>query len=377
MIKGIIKTAIFASFVLAALFGASNFVFAQADQKEIIFFYSPTCSHCAAEKQFLDGLEKKYPEIQIKRYEFSQNIGLIKEFYKKYNVPASEQGFVPATFTRDKYFIGFNDQTGKEIEGCIQHCLENKDPSEPSQQIKIPILSQIDIKKMSLPLLSVVLGFLDGFNVCSLGSLVLILGIAITLRSKKHILILGGGYILVTITIYWILIFLWHRVFTMLSPYIKSMEILMGILSFAGAWYLFREFLKSRKKGAVCKLGGISEKMSKRINDAFEKNTGILAIISAVLIFAAAITIIEFPCSAIFPVLFTNILAQSNVPFAASLLYMTIYTLFYMLDEIIVLLIAVFTMKIWVASPKIAVWANLLASAILLIFGLYYFFGFL
>lgn len=374
MTKKIIQAVIFTSVVLCALFLGSNFVFAQTAEAEIRFFYSPTCPHCAEEKKFLDKLEKKYAGIEIKRYEFSQNIKLVKEFYQNYNVPVKEQGLVPATFTRDRYFIGFNEQIGKEIEGCIQQCLGNG--ASLDQKIKIPIFGQINIEKISFPLLAVIFGFFDGFNVCSLGSLILILGLAITLKSKRKILILGGGYIFVTILVYWILIFIWYRLFTTISPYIKSMEVLIGLLSFAGAWYLFREFLNSRKSGAVCKLGGISEKMSKRINDAFEKNAGILMMIGAVLFFAAAVTVIEFPCSAIFPVLFTNTLAQNNVPFYTSLLYMAIYTLFYMLDELIVLFIAVFTMKIWIASPKFAVWLNLTASIILFLFGLFYLFGF-
>jgi len=45
-----------------------------------------------------------------------------------------------------------------------------------------------------------------------------------------------------------------------------------------------------------------------------------------------------------------------------------------MLDEIIVFLIAFFTMKIWLASSKIVVWITLLEAIILLALGFYYLF---
>ena len=41
----------------------------------------------------------------------------------------------------------------------------------------IPLIGEIDLAKYSLPAQAVVLGFFDGFNVYSLGALVLILGL--------------------------------------------------------------------------------------------------------------------------------------------------------------------------------------------------------
>jgi len=46
---------------------------------------------------------------------------------------------------------------------------------------------------------------------------------------------------------YGLLIFLWHQLFTFIAPYIKSMEILIGILALAGGIYLLREFYKAYK----------------------------------------------------------------------------------------------------------------------------------
>jgi len=65
----------------------SYFVFAQ-EKIEIYFFYSLTCPHCAREKVFLEKLEEKYPEIEIKKLPLSErkNIKFLKEFYENYKV---------------------------------------------------------------------------------------------------------------------------------------------------------------------------------------------------------------------------------------------------------------------------------------------------
>ena len=346
----------------------------QTDKNATIdFFWSAGCSHCQAEKSFLEDLAGEYPQIEIRQHEFSKNVELVKEFYENYQVPSREQGLVPITFTGKSYFVGFNEQIGQEIEKCTEECLIDKSEAA-DREIEVPLLGGIKIEEFSLPVLAVVLGTLDGFNICSLGALVLILGLVLALKSRKEILLFGGIFVLTTIIVYGLLVLLWHQLFVYLAPQIRKMELLIGLLALASAVYFFKEFLKARKGKAVCKFGGISDKMSERIQKVFVKKANILALAGAILLFAAVVTIIEFPCTAFFPVLFTGILAEANIPFSLSLLYIGIYVFFYMLDEVVILLIAVSTMKIWVASPKFSLILNLFASLLLFSLGCYYLF---
>ncbi|MDP1538906.1 MAG: thioredoxin family protein [bacterium] len=377
-----IKT-IFAILFSLVLLAPTLPVLAQIDQNKpvIHFFWSSGCPYCLTEKAFLEGLEKKYPQIEIKQYEFSKNVELVKEFYQNYEVPSREQGFVPVTFTRDRYFVGFNEQIGREIERCIQECLGEGKEIVPAvqvvQEIKIPFLGEINAENFSIPALAIILGTLDGFNICSLGALVLILGLVLALKSKRKILIFGGVFILATVIVYGVLVFLWYQLFVFIAPHIRTMEILIGLLALVGAVYFLKEFLNIRKRGVVCQFGGISENLAQKIQKIFEKKASIFVLIGAVLLFAAIVTIIEFPCTAFFPVLFAGILADTSVPFSLSLFYIGLYILFYMLDEIIVLLAAAFTMKIWIASPKFVSVLNLFASVLLFLLGFYYLFSLL
>ena len=89
--------------VIVLSFGIkTDFSLAQQSPVKIDFFYSAICPHCAEEKEFLEELGKKYPEIEIKKYEVissPENQKILKDFYEKYKVPAGEQGWVPVTFT--------------------------------------------------------------------------------------------------------------------------------------------------------------------------------------------------------------------------------------------------------------------------------------
>ncbi len=388
------KKFVFAIFVFIFLFNAFDFALpveafsegglAQDIKVEINFFYSPTCPHCAEEEKFLNGLEEKYSEIKVNRFSVSNrnNIELLKEFYKEYEVPLEYYGMVPITFTNERYFLGFNEEIGKGLEDCILECKAGKTSEDVTiidleGNIDIPIIGKVNIKKYSLPVLAVVLGILDGFNVCSLGALVLILGLVLAIKSRKKTLLFGGIFIITTAVVYGLLIVIWYHIFSFLIPYMRIMQILIGILGIGGGIYFFKEFLKFRKQGPTCEIGagkGIMAKFSSKFQYSLKNSANIVLLLGSILLFAGIITIIEFPCSAVVPVAFAGVLAQSGLSTFSYLLYITLFLVFYMLDEIIVFLIAFFTMKIWLASSKAITWITLLEAIILLALGFYYLF---
>lgn len=378
------KGFIFSIFVLGLVFGSFNLALAQ-ENVEVDFFYSPTCPHCAKEKIFLQDLKEKYPEIEINRYDVinsQENQKLLKDFYEKYEVPKFLQGLVPVTLTPTKYFIGFDDKVAKEMESCLKECLsrDNKELSLAhtsiiEKSVKIPLLGEIKLSNLSFPVMAVALGTLDGFNVCSLGALILILSLVLAFHSRKKMLILGGIYLMTTAAVYGFLIFFWYKLFEAVAPYLKIMNILIGVLGIAGGIYFFRQFWNARKSCPTCDSGAgskISSKFLLKLQKLLEGHSSVFLAVGAVFTFAFILTVVEFPCSAVVPVAFAAVMAQAGLSPSLYLLYIAIYITFYLLDEIIVFLIAFFTSKIWLSSPKSFKWIVLLEAIILFSLGFYY-----
>ncbi len=100
-----------------------------SDKVVVYFFWGDGCPHCAKEKPFLEDLEQKYPELEVKMFEvyYSQdNQELFKEVAQAYGIQARG---VPATFIGDfDPVVGYgSDQTtGKEIEDMIKQCIQDE-----------------------------------------------------------------------------------------------------------------------------------------------------------------------------------------------------------------------------------------------------------
>jgi len=357
----------------------------QSSDVEVNFFYSKTCPHCAAEEKFLDKMEEKYPDVEINRYVFVENTQLAQDLFDKYNISKDKFGAVPATFVNERFVLGYKneDTTGIKIEKAIKKelgLIENGTSSQAtsSEVVDLPFLGELDTSKYSLPVLTVIMGTMDGFNICSLGALVLILGMVLTLRDRFRILVYGGVFLLTTAVIYGILIVLWYKLFGLLSSKMWLMKFLIGILGVGGGVYFLREFLKFRREGPTCETAGkaISNKFSKKIEEALNSDsTTILGIVGLVLLFAAVITVVEFPCSAAVPLIYAGILAEANLTGFSYLMYIAIFVLFYLLDEILVFGIAVWKMSVWMESPEFVTWVTLAEAIMLFSLGGYYLIG--
>ena len=349
-----------------------------ADKLDLDFFYSKTCPHCVAEKSFLGEITEKYPEISFNYYLIndSEYNSLLNKLVKKHNAE-KYMGIVPMTFIGEDLFIGFDsvEKTGKQIEESIQAQLKGQTTEDiDASLISLPFVGEINTSKYSLPILAIILGILDGFNICSLGALILILGIVIALRSRKKTLVFGGLFIVTTAVVYGFLIILWHQLFSLLAPYQWLMTLIIALISLGGGAYFFKEFIKFRKQGPTCETvdSGLVSKLSLKIRDILRKPGSFLAMTGGILLFAALITIIEFPCSAAVPVVFAGILAKAQLSPILYFFYIGLFILFYMLDEIVIFLIALFTMKLWLSSPKFVTWITLIEAIILFLLGIFY-----
>ena len=85
---------------------------------------------------------------------------------------------------------------------------------------------------------------------------------------------------------------------------------------------------------------------------------------------AFSVNLIELACSAGLPVLFTQILAMNNLSTVATALYFFLYLLFFMIDDLIVFIIAMITFKVTGISNKYSKYSHLIGGIIMVIIGL-------
>lgn len=350
----------------------SEYAFADQDIIIIDFFYSATCPHCKKEKELFEDLKTRFSNFELREYEVmgsEENQQLLKDFYENYSVPQSEQGLVPATFIGDEYFVGFNDQVARSIEGLLDI---NQEVSE-EKIITVPILGEVNLSEMSLPVLAITLGALDGFNPCAMWVLLFLITLLVNTHSKKRMYLIGGTFLLASGVVYFLILSAWLNLFLVIS-YANLTRILIGVFAIAiGIWQI-RSFL-SYKPG-TCEVaeskGGFQEKLKKRMQKTAEKlvvsplNFGIFA---GIVLLAFGVNLVEFFCSAGLPAIFTRILTLNEVSTLNYYFYLLIYTFVFMLDDLIIFLLAIFAISKIGFTEKYNYWTTLVGGILILALG--------
>jgi len=379
--------------ILTLLFSGWDCAFAQGDQEkiEIYFFYSATCPHCAKEKVFLAELDQKYSEVEIKKFGLFErkNIEFLKELYRNYKVPSEIQGYVPITFIKEQYFLGFNEEIGNKIENYILGLIQGIPPEfqpegqveleEPTEEIvtqttleekiHLPIFGEIDISKVGLLTLSVLIGIADGFNACAMWALFFLLAFLVASGSRKRIFLIGGTFILVSGLIYLLFISAWMNLFLFIG-HLKIIQIIISLLAIIFGLVCIKDYFAFGKGISFIIPEKTRDKIVKRMEIITNPKLAISATILGVAILAAGVNLIELLCTTGFPAVFTKILTAHHLPTLSYYFYLLVYILFYILDDFVIFSVVILTLGAKPLPDRYKRISKLVSGFILLILGL-------
>ena len=110
------------------------------------------------------------------------------------------------------------------------------------------------------------------------------------------------------------------------------------------------------------------KKIINSIKKIIKEKSFILALLGVVVL-AASVNIIELLCSLGLPVMFTQILTVNEVSKLSQVIYSLIYVLFFLIDDIVIFIIAMKTFEIKAISNKFGKYSHLIGEIIMLIIG--------
>ena len=367
-----IKKILFSITVFALLFNPAHIVSAE-EKLKVYFFYGDGCPHCAKEEIFLDKLEKEYKDkVEILRYEVwynSQNASLLREMAAKIKLNVTG---VPTTVIGDKAITGYdNDETtGKLIKSTIDEKLgaEIKTGSVIPEKIKVPLFGEVETKNLSLPIFTIIISFVDGFNPCAMWVLVFLIGLLLSLRDRKRMAIIGASFLITSALFYFLILNAWLNLLLFLN-YIQWIKLAIGAAGIIAGIFQLKEYKKNKE--GVCKVTRSKgrKKIFERIKEITRKESLWLAL-GGVVLLAISVNIVELVCSLGLPVIFTQALALSNLPAWQHYFYIFIYIFFFMIDDMLVFGIALFTLQTKTFSTKYSRYSSLVGGLIMIIIGI-------
>ncbi|OGI18213.1 MAG: hypothetical protein A3J06_00150 [Candidatus Moranbacteria bacterium RIFCSPLOWO2_02_FULL_48_19] len=364
----------------------------------IEMFERQDCAHCQAEEAYLGELSARRGDVEVHSIDIDTPFG--KELFNQFTEAQKLSKATPITVIGATVLQGFDsgETTGQRIEDLVDAnrgrpqigvagllageageveaargavCDSTTGictmPAPEPLFVTIPFTDiTIDAAQYSLPVLSGILGLIDGFNPCAMWVLVTFLIVLVQMGSRQRMWAVAGLFIIAETVMYYLILNVWFTAwdFVGLDRFVTP---IVGAVAIGGGLFFLYEWYTSDGTCQVVDLEGRA-KISGRIKRlASEPFTWLTAF--GVIALAFSVNVIEFACSIGIPQAFTKIIEMNDLNVWQTQAYMADYIFFYMIDDFLVFGLALWGFEKLHLTQTYARWSNLIGGVLMLVLG--------
>lgn len=371
--------------LLAAACGRDEEVAAVA-RADVELFTRAGCPRCEEARRWLGDLQSRRPGLTIAITEAGADAAGRARFRVVARSAGTAAVSVPAFWVRGKLVVGFAgaDTTGARVEAllaggaasasvetdggvCVVEpeapCADGP-PAPPPDEVKLPVFGAVRAADLGMPLFTIAIGLADGFNPCAMWVLLFLLSFLASLRSRGKMLLVAGEFVLVSAIAYYAFMAAWVAVFSLIGLS-RAVQIALGLLGLFVAAVNVKDFFAFHQGLTLSIPESAKPGLYRRMRGVVQAESIPLALASAAVL-AVLVNFIELLCTAGLPALYTEILATRQLPPWKRYAYLGLYDAAYMLDDSIMVGIAVVTLGRRKLQERGGRWLKLLSGCVML-----------
>ena len=384
-----------------ALLAALDKNVSDGQQKSLVayVFWQEGCPHCAKARAELATLMNSRSLLEVRSIKLGHNAGADVLYAKTLSFFGYEQAAVPLVVIGGQSFLGFQagGHSATLYQGAVEQCLDGicrdivaelsttASESDDSSQSKVnvpttetspgllpdiihvPLIGPVRPADLSLPVLTVLLAAIDGFNPCAMWVLVFLIGLLLGLEDERRMWVLGGAFLVATAAMYFAVMAVWLNLVLFLGVVIW-VRVAIAILAIGGGFFFLLEYWT--KPDAACRITNSNRRQ--KIMNAFRSvvnNNRLLLSVAGMIILAIMVNFIELLCSAGIPAVYTQVLALNDLSLTSYYTHIGLYIAVFMIDDIAIFATAMIALRVTGLTSKYARYSHLIGGVILLVIG--------
>ena len=346
-------------------------------------FTQEGCPRCAEAAVFLRELERRRPEVRIVVRDVGDPAarGRLMELADR----AGVQGLgVPAFAVGEALVIGYSAAGEGRIEALLGGegegegeagaCgLEAAGPAcgagaaAGDTVVTAPLLGEVSLRRLGLPLFTLALGLVDGFNPCAMWVLVFLLSILASLGSRRKMAAIGGTFVVVSGLCYLAFMAAWLNVFLLIGASRAVQATLGGLALVAGGVHV-KDFFAPGRGPSLSIPAAAKPTIYARVRGIVRAERMAGAIAGAAVL-AALVNLVELLCTAGLPAIFTQVLSAQGLSGWGRAGYLGLYIAAYMFDDAVMVGIAVATLSRQKLQERAGRQLKLVSGAVMIALG--------
>lgn len=360
---------------------AANALAADAGVR-IHFFWAANCPHCAQAKPVLTELAERYPQVELVEYDVWGD----REAFARLRQLAEERGQVlistPALLVGDRLWFGFTpaiaDDLEREVRRClVQGCVDPlaeatpvpvPSPATPeAESVELPLFGRLAPDSLSLPVFTVVIGLLDGFNPCAFFVLLFLLSLLTHARSRRLMFLVGGVFVFCSGLIYFLFMAAWLNLF-LIAGNLRGITLGAGLVALLVATINIKDFFFFKVGVSLSIPEGAKSGLFARMR-ALVHASRIPAVLAGTLVLAVSANAYELLCTAGFPMVYTRVLTLHQLAPWQHYLFLTFYNVVYVLPLLTIVLVFTVTLGAKKLSERQGRILKLISGVMMLLLG--------
>ncbi len=345
---------------------------------ELEVFTREGCPHCAAAQAFLAELALERPALVVNSRDIARDPAARARFTDVMHAHGITTPGVPAMLCGDRLIVGFESaaSTGVELRRMLDAAsaapaVESAADAAAAPSSAAPRLFgvELDPDRLGLAVFSVALGLVDGFNPCSMWVLLFTLAMLAPLRDRRRMLAVAGTFVLVEGIAYFVFMAAWLNAFALLGVS-RLATAGLGLLGIAAGLVHIKDFFALGQGFSLSIPAAAKPGIYARVRRVMLAEN-LAAAVAATIVLAALVQVVEFLCTAGIPALFTRIVSLHEPQPWRRYLYLLLYDLAYMFDDLLVLGVGVVTLSQHRLQAREGRRLKLLAGLTLVALGVY------
>ena len=326
-------------------------------------FVRDGCPRCADAKEYLPEFAGNHPELKIVLRSLDDDPAARDDLVRHSRFAGVWPPGVPTFIFEGRILVGFESPaaTGPRLALLI----DNAEPA--ATNVETRVFGTLSVDRLGLPLFTLTLGLLDGFNPCAMWVLLFLLSLLVHLHDRKRMAMVAATFVVVSGAVYYAFMAAWLNVFLLVgitAPLrwgMGTVALLIGLVNInevlrPGAGYSLA-IPDSAKPGLYARMRAILR--AERLIPA----------LTGVAVLAVVVNFVELLCTAGIPAIYTAVLAQQQLDPAAHYAYLGLYILGYVADDSLMVVTAVIAMSSRKLSEQAGRWLKLLSGGVMLALG--------
>jgi len=329
---------------------------------EVEVFTRDGCPRCAEARAFLDRLVRERPGLRVRYLDVVRQ----REALERLATLSAARGGVPGVpsfLVGGRLLVGFDreETTGAALRALVrgegqapgsEEGTATCAPETPAacaaeavdpESVQAPVLGRISARSLGLPVFTIALGLLDGFNPCAMWVLLFLLSLLVNLKSRGKMLAVAGTFVAVSGAFYFLFMAAWLNVF-LLVGLSRGAQVVLGLVALAVGGINVKDFFAWGRGVSLSIPESARPTIYARVRRVLQAPTPWQAIGGAVAL-AVLVNMVEALCTAGLPVAYTSVLASRHLPAWRYYGYLALYNLAYIVDDTLMLALAVITLR--------------------------------